>query len=304
MSISPLRLAPILGRSLSILLLAPWLARKLRRRLSPFQSATVGAIARSLQAPPAVALAVYRRSLSVYVKFNINHLFLCRSRPEQIRRKLDHIKVIGADKLGPFLAEGQPVLVITMHMGDFQLGFLKLVSSIRSSRTVSVFKISGNNANEDALFAAFEREAQQLRALRAGEDGGRLAYLELRKGNVVVMTVDLEVNVTSRSVVEFFGQRCLMQNGPASLATLTRATIIPVINFKDAEGVPTVRVESPIDTHPAFPDEGAASIINRVTQQIASTLESWVRIDPFQVHAWTGLAETINHTVASARVES
>ena len=38
-------------------------------------------------------------------------------------------------------------------------------------------------------------------------------------------------------------------------------------------------------------DEGA----DRVTQQIATLMESWIRIDPTQVHAWSALAQTIHH---------
>lgn len=291
---SLMRLAPYLGRTLSLVILLPWLMRALQRDLRRFNAATVAAIGGSLHLAPGRAQLVFQQSLRSFVRFNINHFFLCRRTARELRQEIDAIRVIGNEKLVPFLTGGQPVLVITIHMGSFQLGFLKLVASIRSERKVFVFKISDGNANEDAIFAAFERESQQIHPLRAGQDGGRRAYLELRKGNVVTMTVDLEVNVTSRSDVAFFGKRCHMQNGPATLAALTRAVIVPIINYIDASGVSTIRVEDPINTQAAFVGESSKDLIDRVTQQIAGLMESWIRIDPTQVHAWSALAETIH----------
>lgn len=296
-----MRFAPYLGPRLSSVLLVPWALRAQLRALQRFQGATVSAIGGALRLPADRALRVYRASLRTFVRFNLQYLFLCRSSSAAVRARMAAIEVRGQEHLTPFLTDGRPVLLITMHMGEFQLGFLKLAASLRSKRNIFAFKISERNADEDALFAAFARESQHIEPLRAGQDGGRRAYLELRKGNVVMMTVDLEVHVTSRSTVEFFGRPCQMQNGPATLALLTGAVIVPIINYTDAAGVDTVRVETPLDTKAQFTGEPPRAIIDRLTQQIATLMQTWIAIDPTQVHAWSAIAETIHHRPATIK---
>ncbi len=209
---SPLQFAPYLGRILSRIFLLPLMNLLMRRRLKVYRDSTVKMIAQSLQVSKREASSIHRRSISSVNENILNYQFMCSKGVKYIQDWCDGIKILGAEKLTPFLTGNRPVLILTMHMGNFQLGFLKLVSTLKSERDLFVFKLNANDPNEDVLFSAFANHKQKPVALRVNEGGGRKAYLELRKGNIVTMMVDYEVNVTSRSEVDFFGRPCIMQN--------------------------------------------------------------------------------------------
>ncbi|WP_426207495.1 lysophospholipid acyltransferase family protein [Massilia sp. TWP1-3-3] len=297
---SPYSFAPLLGRRLSNMLLTPIIRLMLWHRLGRYNSSTIAAIGRSLRVDRHAATRIFKRSLSCFARFNIEYLLTCLAGVDQMLARTEAIEIQGVEKLTPFLESNRPVLLVTMHMGNFQLGFLKLLSSIQTRRKLSVFKMSKADRNEAILLAAYKRQGHDVTILRATEDGGRQAFMELRRGNVVAMTVDLEVHVTTRQTVEFFGHACQMQSGPAQLAVMTRAVVIPVQNYINAQGREVLRVDDPL-----YPDAGPAGesnrqAVGRLTQGIAANLEAWIRIDPNQVMFWSGLAETIWHQLPAA----
>ncbi|WP_426103511.1 lysophospholipid acyltransferase family protein [Massilia sp. TSP1-1-2] len=278
-----------------MLILVPVIQFMLLRNLKSNNHATAAAISRSLQVTMNQAAGIFRSSLRRFARFNIDYFLLCRKGVEHMLAQAQDVELIGAEQLAPFVDSTRPVIIVTMHMGNFQMGFLKLVSAIRTRRKISVFKVSGADRNEEVLLAAFGRCGHDISILRATEDGGRQAFMELRRGNVVAMTVDIEVHVTTREEVVFFGHPCQMQSGPAQLAVMTRAVIIPVITYDAADGRQMVRVEQPLYSEAAYEGESNRQAVHRLTQNIASLLESWIRIDPRQVMFWSGLAETIWH---------
>lgn len=284
---------------------APRKARALAQKLAPFERGTLQVMCSFLNIGQTDAQRIYLRSLTAFTQFSLDYDYICRAGVAHMERRIRDIAVQNIDLIRPYLHGRQPLLIVTMHMGAFPMGFLRLVSMIEAGREVFVFKMSGQNTNETALFAAFESKAMALQALRPGEGGGRRAFMELRRGNVVVMAVDLEVNVTSRTPVSFLGRQVMMQAGPATLAALTGATVLPVINFYDAGDQPVLRIEEPITAQPLHAGESQAEVIGRVTQGIARMLESWIRIDPAQVHAWSSLAETaLRPAVQPAQAEA
>jgi lauroyl/myristoyl acyltransferase len=272
---------------------APRDARALARQLAPYERTTVRVIGDFLNIRPPEARRVYLRSLNAFTWFNLDYERVCRAGVPYMEQRIRSIDVQNLDNIRPYLNSRQLLLIVTIHMGMFPLGFLRLISKIESEREVFVFKMSEQNAHEVAMFAAYERYAIVPRALRPSEGGGRKAFMELRRGNIVVMAVDLEINVTMRTPVSFLGRTVMMQAGPATLAALTGATVLPVINFQDAFGNPVLRIEPPITAEPSYKGESHSEVVRRVTQSIASVVESWIRIDPAQVHAWSSLAETV-----------
>jgi lauroyl/myristoyl acyltransferase len=208
----------------------------------------------------------------------------------------------------PFLHEAifseRPVLIVTMHMGDFQIGFLKLVEACSPlKRELSVFKMSAADEREKKLLEAFGMFGAYPHMLRANEEGGRQAFLALRAGHVVAMTIDLEVSVKTRSVVNFLGRPCYMQNGPATIALINRSLILPVINFTGKNGQRVVKVYPSIDTLHVFPALPMAKRVDILTQQIADQLETWIRTWPSQVQAWFAIADTLVEPLPKNNIE-
>lgn len=241
------------------------------------------------------ALSIYICGMKNYIFSGMEFLFVAKCSSKVLKKKLDETHVIGIENLTQVLEPSRPILIISMYMGDFSLGFLKLMSEIKSQRNLFVFKFNGKSTNEDLLFSLFQSTSHAIEPLRAGEEGGKKAFLELRKGNVVAMVVDAEVHVTSREMVNFFGHQCAMQSGPATLAVLTKAIIVPIINYKDSNGKAVVRVEPVIYSDKLSEGESSQQIIARLTQDIATLMEGWIRIDPKQVLRWPSIAHIMGH---------
>jgi len=251
-------------------------------------------IGRSLGIPPWRAWSVFLWGLLAFVRHSDCYAQLADLGVEAISDAADRVHLEGESYFRTVMADTRPVLVVTMHMGDFQLGFLRLVSSCSPlTRPLSVFKMSAEDVRENILLDAFSRLGARPQILRASEEGGRRAFLALRKGQVVAMTIDLEVNVTTRSVVEFLGHPCHMQNGPATIALINRALVLPVVNFKDPNGRRVVRVFPPIDTAELLQGQPMKTRVDALTQEFARILEKWIHARPRQVQAWFAIADTL-----------
>lgn len=289
--------APRLGRKLSRLALGPFMVVSLMFRMRHLQAQTLSGVSDAIGTSRVASFLLYVRSLYSFIGFSVDYMVTCARGPSEIMRQMSKTDIDGAHHFAFALATERPILVVTMHMGDFQIGFLKLVERLRPGRQLSVFKLSDKSLSEAVLLEAFASLGHKPIVLRAGEGGGRQAYLALRKAHIVAITIDLELQVTSRSTVSFFGRPCHMQNGPATIAALTRSLIVPVVNFKDRQGRRIVQVSPPIDSGTAMSGSNMHIAVQQLTQQLADCMEAWIRIDPSQVQAWSAIAETISHPI-------
>lgn len=262
--------------------------------LHPYRKRTVEMISRSLRVARWKAWMVFCSGLVSFVRHANGYIQLTNLSIEKICDVATQVRIDGESFLRAAIISDRPVLIVTMHMGDFQLGFLKLVEVCSPlKRQLSVFKMSAADERESILLKAFGRFGAYPQVLRANEEGGRQAFLALRAGHVVAMTIDLEVSVKTRSVVNFLGHPCYMQNGPATIALINRSLILPVINFTEKDGQRVVKVYPYIDTLNVFTSLPMVKRVDLLTQQLANQLEIWIRTWPSQVQAWFAIADTL-----------
>lgn len=262
--------------------------------LRPYRNRTVEMISRSLRVARWKAWMVFGSGLVSFVRHANSYIQLTNLSIEKICGIASQVRIEGESFLRAAITSDRPILIVTMHMGDFQLGFLKLVEVCSPlKRQLSVFKMSAEDEREDILLKAFGRFGAYPQVLRANKEGGRLAFLALRSGHIVAMTIDLEVSVKTRSAVNFLGHPCYMQNGPATIALINRALILPVINFTEKSGQRVVKVHPYIDTLDVFTSLPMVKRVDLLTQQLAEQLEIWIRTWPSQVQAWFAIADTL-----------
>jgi lauroyl/myristoyl acyltransferase len=248
-------------------------------------------IALGLDAPR--ARAIYRSSVADMVAMAVSFFFLARSSARRVDHCLASVGLSGEAHLLGAVADPRPLLIVTMHMGAFPVGMLRLLRSIRSDRKLCVFKFNAQTRNEVALFRLIREIKHDAEPLRAGEEGGRRAFLELRKGNAVAMMIDAEAYVTGREPVNFFGRCCSMQSGPAMLSVLTNATIVPLITRCDQYGQLQVHIDAPLYPVDPLIEETRAAAVSRLTQQLATVMETWIRAAPDQCHTWPQIAHIL-----------
>ena len=279
------------------LLICRWFNLKgvlqLHNQLRSLHSQTISGIEHALKTGRFHSTWIYLQSLSEFVKFGQNYEERgCKSSNEVIA-EAKKILIEGESHTEVALSTGRPLLMVTIHMGDFQLGFLRLMEHFRPARKTFLFKLNSGDHKEAALMTAFEEIIAAPTVLRMNESGGKAAYLALRQSHIVVMAIDLELQVNSRSVVDFFGKPCHMQNGPATIATLSKALVVPVVTFKNDKGQNVVRIEPFIDSGANVEGETTQQRIDNITQQIAKCMQQWLINWPEQAHSWTSIADTM-----------
>lgn len=266
---------------------------QLSRQLRPWQAQTISCISLALKTDRFHSMWIYLKSLSAFLSFGQDYADRRYKSPNEVLAEAKRIFIEGERHPKAALSTGRPLLIVTIHMGDFQLGFLRLMERFRPARKTFLFKLNAGDEKETALMKAFESLMNPPTVLRVKEGGGRAAYLALRQSHIVVMTIDLEVKVNSRSVVDFFGKPCYMQNGPATIAVLSKALVIPIVTYKNHKGHKVVRVEPSIDSCANAQGETIEQRIDRVTQELANCLQQWLINWPEQAQAWTSIADTM-----------
>lgn len=289
----------IFTRRLSQAVLIPIFRFNTLRQLRQYRPLTLSKMQTALSLGRGLAERVFHESITSEIKFRLDYSWIAKAKPKQLQKEIEKVQIHNREILQALLETNRPILILSIHMGSFYFGFLKLAMSVHGRRAISVVKLASQTKREDALHALFEHKLGRITTLRFDEDVGKKAYLALRKGGIVVMMSDIEVKVTSRELVSFLGAQCYMQSGPAVLALTTRAVILPVINFEDSQGTRIIRLEEPLYPDAIVPGESSREIVSRLMGRIAGLMESWIRIAPAQFQRWTDVALTLSRDAVS-----
>jgi KDO2-lipid IV(A) lauroyltransferase len=195
------------------------------------------------------------------------------SAPE-IRALLDEWH--GIENLRAALALGRGVVLVTAHLGNWELGGTLLALDGWPVNIVTLEEPTG----ELTRMRDDYRKRLGIRTIALGEN--TFAFVEmiaaLRRNEIVCMLVDRPYADTGTSV-KFFGRETSFSSGPVLLWKHTGAAVIPAFVLQNGRGRYQAFAE------PAIPLEPLAtrhenSVEN--TQQIASVFEAIIRSHPEQ----------------------
>jgi len=169
--------------------------------------------------------AIARKS---YESLACNIVDVARSTRWQEREFREHVALEGFEHLKSAFDEGKGVLVLTLHMGNFELAIRRLpfegipVSAVgRPSRNVLVREhLRRQRERTGAVMMAHRKVLPQMLS-------------QLRKGCVVPILNDQYVRPKMGIFVPLFGKRCSTSYGIAMLALRTGAPIIPSYIVRD-----------------------------------------------------------------------
>ena len=176
-------------------------------------------------------------------------------------------------------AAGKGLIVVTAHMGSFEVGMAALRRVERNAIHV-VFKRDP--------FARFEQQRSALRARLGVEeapvDDGWTIWVRLRDAllndDAVVLQGDRVMPGQKGELVPFLGGTLLLPGGPVKLALATGAPIVPIFSVRMPDGKVKLFIEPPID---AAATEGAArGGPHPALLKWASVLERYVKAYPDQ----------------------
>ncbi|MCO1653477.1 phosphatidylinositol mannoside acyltransferase [Pseudonocardia humida] len=184
---------------------------------------------------------------------------------------------------GPFhraIAAGRGVIFALPHSGNWDAAGVWLVEELRGLGHEPAFTTVAQRLRPESLYRRFVGYRESLGfEVVAAEDGAaahRALTRRLRGGGVVCLLVERDFTA-SGVPVEFFGERARFPAGPARLAALTGALLLPAFPGFTPTGW-TVEMAEPV----AVPDRSA---VPAALQAEADALAAMIRARPWDWHA-------------------
>lgn len=251
-------------------------------RFLPFENAAAIAQARNLSfllhepEPEAQALL---RNFRFYSEYNFARRYLHLHRLPGSQRYLNsfiwpekqaYIEYIAAQP-------GSRVLA-TIHMGDF-LGAFRCIAALADPQRAAISLRRELESDSEKNYMIGNR--LNHRVLRHGHYNPVSIVSALRKGShTLAILFDLREEFGETVTATFFGQQARFVKGPAQLAIMGKAPILPFITF-ERNGKSYIEMEGVIDTH-MMPAESLQCATARITQQLVRLAEKWISRTPAQ----------------------
>jgi KDO2-lipid IV(A) lauroyltransferase len=185
----------------------------------------------------------------------------------------------GAQHMRDALAAGKGAILVTPHLGNWELG--GLVFAMRGHPIHALTLVDPETSVQD--FRDQMRGSLGIETIHIDPDDFstilRLAGL-LRQNRIIAMLGD-RFEGGKQVTVTFFGRQVIFPAGPAALALATGAPIIPVYTLVKPDGRYKAVMDAPIHVQRSGPGK-TIDILTDHTQQVAAAFERTIRCYPDQ----------------------
>lgn len=190
-----------------------------------------------------------------------------------------HVTIEGLDYYNEALAKGRGVIVLTAHLGNWELGGVVIALS---GYPLWVVALPHKNKKVDEFFTA-QRQDKGIHVMPLGKAARQC--LRLFKENKMVALVG-DRDFSERGIaVEFFGRNTYLPVGPAAFAMKTGAVIVPGFMFRNRDDSFTLKILKPIE-FPAAEDTGSPAEKNEKLLEIVNSykylIEEYIKKFPEQ----------------------
>jgi KDO2-lipid IV(A) lauroyltransferase len=246
-------------------------------RLRPKFRAAVQSNLSVILGEPADSAAVGRKAIELidaHFAAWVDFLHFATRPPEESALLIE--SVVGFDRIVEGRAKGKGVLLVTAHLGNWEVGGLMLAEVRQPIHVVLV----------PDIYPAVERARRRLHE-RAGVTeipidrsfGPTLAVMRaLEKNGIVAMQGDRDFNNTGIAV-PFFGRDAFFPRGPFRVAMATEAVVLPAFIVRVPDGRYRAVVEEPLAIERGADREAA---LRENLLRYVALLERYVRASPEQ----------------------
>jgi len=245
------------------------IGRAAGRRLAEERARVRGNLARIL--PHADARALDRAVAETFANFAAcfgDFLTVNRGSPARLG---DYVsRRVGEEHLDLACEAGRGVILLTAHLGNWELGGRLLVP--RLDRLAHIV-LAGEQ--DPDLERYLRREGERLRFVTRRHATSTLGLLAaLRRNEAVAMQGDRPTGERGDALVEFFGAPAAFPIGPFVLARAAGAPVVPAYCAIDADRRYRMTIEPPIWVKPGEEEAALATMV--------ATLERAIRAHPTQ----------------------
>jgi Kdo2-lipid IVA lauroyltransferase/acyltransferase len=166
-----------------------------------------------------------RENFLNFAKYLVDFFHFLHLQPDRMNR-LIHFGVV-PQVLDDLLAKGKGVIVLSAHLGNWELGAAALAQRGYPFHAVALRQ---PDPKLDALYQSYRsrRRINPIPFGRAARDCIRI----LRRNEIIALVGDRDFTA-ARDTVEFFGQPARLPDGPAKLALATGAPILPTFMVRN-----------------------------------------------------------------------
>lgn len=225
-----------------------------------------------LDTPGEVLHDMARRTL-LRAGYSYYEYFRAIGQAPEVLSGLLHVPDLFWETLEQARAEGRGVMLVTAHMGNFDLAALSLTARGVRLQALSV-------ANPPPGFQLLNRLRQEagLEVTPITETAIRQAVQRLKAGGMVFTGVDYPFG-PGREPLRFFGRPALLPTGHVRLALMTDAWLMAVgVQYQEGKGY-VLRVEPPLELVRRGDRKRDA---RDLAERILAILERWIRETPDQ----------------------
>jgi phosphatidylinositol dimannoside acyltransferase len=238
-------------------------------------------------AGPAELDALVRAGLRSYARYWCEAFRLPALDPAQVHARIEpHVR--GAGRLHDALAAGRGIVFALPHSGNWDAAGVWLVETLRRLGREPAFTTVVERLRPDSLYRRFVgyRESLGFEVVPA-DDGNavgvhRALTRRLRGGGVVCLLADRDLGGSGVDV-SFFGEPARLPGGPARLAALTGAVLLPAYpRFTPDAWALSIAAPVPVAPRGGVP-AATQALADALARLIAAAPADWHMLQP----VWT-----------------
>lgn len=193
---------------------------------------------------------------------------------QQLAARIESIE--GHEKYRATRATGRGAIILTAHMGSFEVGMAALLEFEKKIHVVFKRDVGRFEQTRQAL-------RQHLGVIEEPVDDGWGIWMRLRDAlradEVVAIQADRVMPGQKGQRMPFLGGHVLLPSGPAKLALASGAPIIPVFSLRTSAGKVKLFIEDPINVDGDI-EEAMNKIAAVLAKYVQAYPEQWLMLHP------------------------
>ncbi len=200
--------------------------------------------------------------------------------------------MLDAAAVGAYLSEcPRGIVIATIHLGDYLEGLHQILMRVRKKH-VFVVRRKAWSESEQRAFARLAPKDLVWTVLRTGYGAATTSIRELRRGNVLIVFFDLPRSFGPTVDVDFLGHRASLVRGPAEMASIGYADVLPVFTHYTQTGGSIVEA-MPVIAARSSARAARGRQVEEISQRLCKWAEQHIRRHPAQWANWLWIHEML-----------
>jgi len=218
---------------------------------------------------------IRRRMFRNFAKYLVDFFRFSKIDSEYIKK---NIKIENRHYFDEALSKGKGVVVLTAHLGNWELGGVVIALS---GYPLWVVALPHKNKKVDNFFN-YQRESKGMHVIPFGRAARQCLNL-LKENQMVALVGDRDFSEKGM-VVDFFGRQTLLPVGPAAFVMKTQSVILPGFMLRNPDDTFTLKMDKPIEFSipSALEEQDKAKVLSEIINSYKVIIEGYIRRYPEQ----------------------